>query len=132
MLNPKQRKSKKNQLSRLYGEQCWICKRNFLLEELTLDHLIPQCRYGSHNIVNLRLACKACNRKKDDKINVDVLSILTGDKKLCKMTSKADILESSPSILESLPNNALKTGCQLSDISIQLKIMEGFIPRVFT
>ncbi|MGL5033161.1 MAG: HNH endonuclease [Microcystaceae cyanobacterium] len=122
MLNSKQKKSKKSELSRLYGEQCWLCKNNFPLEKLTLDHLIPQSCYGSHHIVNLRLACRDCNRKRGNKIDVVVLSTLTGCKNLCKMTLKA--------ILESLPDNAFKTGCQLSDISTRTKIMENFIPII--
>ena len=52
---------------RLYGRQggdCNGCEVHFLPRNLTVDHIVPQSRGGSHHIDNLQLLCGACNSKK--------------------------------------------------------------------
>lgn len=51
-----------------YGQKCFYCAKDLLTEEITLDHIIPISRGGSHKKENLRISCKACNLKKDNKI----------------------------------------------------------------
>jgi len=43
------------------GYQCVYCKA---IENLTLDHVIPQSRGGSHESDNLVCACASCNSRK--------------------------------------------------------------------
>ena len=52
---------------RLYGRQggdCNGCEVHFLPRNLTVDHIVPQSRGGSHHIDNLQLLCGACNSTK--------------------------------------------------------------------
>lgn len=51
-----------------YGQKCFYCAKDLLIEEITLDHVIPMSRGGSHKKENLRISCKECNLKKDNKI----------------------------------------------------------------
>lgn len=44
--------------------QCQYCGSR---QNLTLDHLIPRCRGGSHSWDNLVTACQPCNGKKGDR-----------------------------------------------------------------
>ncbi len=67
-MNPKQKKSKKKQLSNKYGECCWWCGCRLPLDKLTLDHLKPKSRGGSDSLENLRLACFRCNHSRGNSL----------------------------------------------------------------
>lgn len=43
------------------GNKCLHCGTS---EELTIDHIIPLCRNGADNKVNMQTLCKSCNCKK--------------------------------------------------------------------
>jgi|TARA_Y100000996_G_scaffold370542_1_gene318221 5-methylcytosine-specific restriction endonuclease McrA len=43
---------------------CQYCGNKFLIESLTVDHLIPKSRGGANTWTNLVAACKKCNQKK--------------------------------------------------------------------
>ncbi len=45
-------------------EQCYYCKLQLDHTSLEVDHNIPLCRDGLHDLSNLVLACKDCNRLK--------------------------------------------------------------------
>lgn len=47
------------------GNKCLKCKST---ENLTIDHIVPKSRGGSHHIANLQTLCQKCNSKKGDKI----------------------------------------------------------------
>ena len=51
----------------LYGKQsgeCAGCKEHFQLRNLTIDHIVPRSRGGTHIRTNLQLLCQACNSTK--------------------------------------------------------------------
>lgn len=47
---------------------CYLCGRQPQGYDLTLDHVIPLVRGGSHTMDNLRVACRSCNSKKGTKL----------------------------------------------------------------
>ncbi len=54
----------------LYGEQgghCNGCKTHFKLQNLTVDHIIPQSKGGTDHIDNLQLLCGHCNSVKGNR-----------------------------------------------------------------
>ncbi|WP_231664232.1 HNH endonuclease [Pseudanabaena sp. 'Roaring Creek'] len=74
-MTKKQKDALKYQLAHVlgFGERCWwgtYCSSSnvFTLDELTLDHLIPQSKGGSNNPENLRLACLCCNRSRGNSL----------------------------------------------------------------
>jgi 5-methylcytosine-specific restriction endonuclease McrA len=55
----------KKEIGRLYASRCFYCGSN---QKITLDHVIPISRGGSHSIGNLVPACQFCNFSKHDKL----------------------------------------------------------------
>jgi 5-methylcytosine-specific restriction endonuclease McrA len=47
---------------------CYLCMRVLLPTEVTLDHVIPLAKGGSHTADNLRVACSPCNKSKATKV----------------------------------------------------------------
>src|SRR6185503_12538801 len=43
---------------------CYLCGTGSLTNEITLDHVLPLSRGGSHTADNLRVACVSCNCRK--------------------------------------------------------------------
>ena len=43
---------------------CQYCGNKFRWGELTYDHLVPRCRGGKTNFLNIVTACKPCNARK--------------------------------------------------------------------
>lgn len=43
---------------------CYLCGRILTLDEITIDHVMPLARGGSHTMDNLRVACGPCNSAK--------------------------------------------------------------------
>ena len=64
-LRPKQRASRRRRLMERDGDVCWYCGR-FLYDDVTIEHLIPQARGGSHAVENLVLAHERCNHDAGD------------------------------------------------------------------
>ena len=55
---------------KLYGEQgghCNACTEHFLIQNLTVDHIIPQSKGGTDHLDNLQLLCGHCNSVKGDR-----------------------------------------------------------------
>jgi len=50
------------------GGICYMCGNSPKGWQLTLDHVIPLVRGGSHTPSNLRVACRSCNARKGDKL----------------------------------------------------------------
>ena len=50
--------------SRDGGARCRYCGVRRRLRSLTIDHITPRSRGGTHELANLALACKACNGAK--------------------------------------------------------------------
>ena len=68
-MRTKQRRAKKANLLKAYGAKCWWCQCSFPARKLTLDHLVPQSKGGSHSLENLRLACVPCNSDRGNSLN---------------------------------------------------------------
>ena len=45
-------------------ESCAICKST---EKLTIDHIVPLSKGGTHDLLNLQCLCIKCNQKKGSK-----------------------------------------------------------------
>ena len=56
---------------------CCFCGIPLLMEDKTIEHLVPKSVGGSEEIENLAVACQPCNNKKGSRI-VDPTPILTG------------------------------------------------------
>lgn len=59
-----------NQKREAYERQngiCAVCKKNFLLEEMEGDHILPWHLGGKTNSDNCQMLCKECNRRKSGK-----------------------------------------------------------------
>ena len=55
-------------MKRLYSSSCAYCGAT---EDITLDHVVPLKRGGSHGIGNLVAACRTCNSSKGAKLLVE-------------------------------------------------------------
>jgi 5-methylcytosine-specific restriction endonuclease McrA len=55
------------QLYEEYNYICAYCNKIKSVSELTIDHIIPLNKGGSHDISNVVPACKSCNCSKQDK-----------------------------------------------------------------
>lgn len=51
------------------GHVCNVCQKNVPDNEIEFDHLIPTSRGGPTTAENLRVLCRACNRKKRDTLH---------------------------------------------------------------
>jgi 5-methylcytosine-specific restriction endonuclease McrA len=62
-MNSKQRHIRKHQLKKRDGLNCCYCKKEFKLEQLTIEHIIPNKRGWDNldHVSNLKLACRKCN-----------------------------------------------------------------------
>lgn len=49
------------------GERCAYCGKKLSLGMVTKDHVIPRCRGGRDDLLNVVAACSSCNAKKADK-----------------------------------------------------------------
>ena len=47
---------------------CQYCAQEFATDDLTMDHVVPRSRGGTHTWENVVLACSKCNQKKADKM----------------------------------------------------------------
>lgn len=55
----------RTRLLRRFGNRCYLCKKPFKFEDLTLEHLIPMGRGGSvKRFDNHALACESCQEAK--------------------------------------------------------------------
>ena len=64
MARDRKYQEKKQSLVKKYGLLCSYCDREFLYEELRLDHIMPKSRGGSNHIKNYVLSCERCNASK--------------------------------------------------------------------
>lgn len=49
------------------NNQCQYCAKHFMVDKLTIDHIVPSSRGGKNEWLNLATACKRCNQKKGNK-----------------------------------------------------------------
>ena len=64
----------------LYGEQggyCNGCEHHFMLQNLTIDHIIAKAHGGTDHISNLQLLCSSCNSIKGTRSHEELLVLLT-------------------------------------------------------
>ncbi len=67
-MKTKQKRDRRARLLKKNGSRCYLCHKNFLANQLTLDHLKPRSRGGSNKLENLRLACFSCNNRRSDRL----------------------------------------------------------------
>jgi len=48
--------------------KCFYCDTDLTIDNRTIDHLIPLCQGGKHEVDNLLPSCKDCNFNKQDKL----------------------------------------------------------------
>lgn len=60
----KQTLSKREKVFKAAGGLCVYCKIPMLIEEMTLDHVLPRSKGGTSRIENLVAACASCNHAK--------------------------------------------------------------------
>ena len=58
----------RKELKKLYSSPCFYCGS---LNKITIDHVIPISRGGTHGIGNLVAACAFCNRSKNKKFLIE-------------------------------------------------------------
>lgn len=62
-----------------FGQQegkCNGCQRNFHFDQMTVDHITPQSKGGSHEFDNLQLLCEPCATLKADNTMDDLFAAL--------------------------------------------------------
>ena len=57
-------KIKKRLFSDIVISPCCYCRYVFLVQDLTIEHLVPRCHGGTNEDHNISLACAPCNHKK--------------------------------------------------------------------
>lgn len=73
--------AKQKRIDRAYiierdGGRCHLCNRKVPEKLLTLDHLIPLSKGGTHTAENLRVACWPCNARKGARAANDQLLLI--------------------------------------------------------
>ena len=66
----------RNNLFYKQREHCNGCGEKFGIRNLTVDHIVPQSKGGSHHISNLQLLCHACNSMKGNRPHAYLLKRL--------------------------------------------------------
>lgn len=63
-----EKRRKRKQIVRRDGECCCYCRRFLVLNERTIEHVIPRSKPQSSNrLKNLKIACKPCNQSRGNK-----------------------------------------------------------------
>lgn len=66
----------------LFGKQegvCNGCRITFPFQNFTIDHVVPQSKGGTDHIDNLQLLCAACNSKKGNRTQAELIVALRKD-----------------------------------------------------
>lgn len=68
MSTAEKRRKKQKLAIRDGGAMCHYCLQWVKMYDLTIDHVVPRSRGGTHALTNLRLACRHCNELKADRL----------------------------------------------------------------
>lgn len=60
-------KKVRQEIFKTFKTECPICAEKDS-KKLSIDHILPVSRGGSHDISNLRILCKSCNSRKGNRI----------------------------------------------------------------
>lgn len=60
------RKLSRYDLCKIFKYRCQICFEKFPEKQLTIEHVYPQTKGGTHDDFNLTLTCRKCNCEKND------------------------------------------------------------------
>jgi 5-methylcytosine-specific restriction protein A len=58
------KKLKKKLFGHLFMAPCCYCRRVFMVDDLTIEHVIPLILGGTHDEANIALACAPCNHQR--------------------------------------------------------------------
>lgn len=58
----------KEKLWKLYEGKCSICGHQVILQNASIDHVLPKSKGGKNSMKNYALTHKKCNNKKGNKI----------------------------------------------------------------
>ena len=47
------------------GYHCCFCLNNYILDNLTIEHILPKILGGTNELVNLALSCEKCNNDRN-------------------------------------------------------------------
>jgi 5-methylcytosine-specific restriction endonuclease McrA len=82
--------------TRIVGYRCKICRREFPLDILEVDHIRPRARGGTDLPSNLRLLCPPCNKKKGSKVKKTTQKTVGKVKKTTKKTVAKSLTKKAP------------------------------------
>ena len=71
--NKKERDKIRHKLWLKSNKTCTICNNKIMLENVTIDHVIPKLYCGVNSMKNYRSACLDCNSRRGHKINISDL-----------------------------------------------------------
>jgi 5-methylcytosine-specific restriction endonuclease McrA len=49
-------------LAERFGPDCWLCRKEIAIAEVSIDHVLPISLGGDSSLENLRLAHLSCNQ----------------------------------------------------------------------
>ncbi len=79
-LGPVARRAYLLHLFETQGGKCYYCGAKIKTKNSTIDHMTPLARGGADKYYNMCMACKPCNRKKDDKTAEEFMGELRNGK----------------------------------------------------
>jgi 5-methylcytosine-specific restriction endonuclease McrA len=67
----------RDEIIRRDGQDCHICGEWVSIHDLTLDHIIPLKKGGTHTADNIRVAHRSCNSRKGSRSMKEIQSCVT-------------------------------------------------------
>lgn len=74
---------KKRLYANVYINSCCYCLKVFLINDLTVEHIVPLSFGGGNEDSNITLACAPCNRQLPSPLEVDYLGFKRDNILLC-------------------------------------------------
>nr|DAU32961.1 MAG TPA: RECOMBINATION ENDONUCLEASE VII [Caudoviricetes sp.] len=94
------RMTKRQRVYNKYSGHCAYCGKEIKIEDMQIDHIVPQKQHGSDDIENLNPSCRLCNHYKRAK-NIEqyrkyISTLIERVKKIyiVRVALKYDILKS--------------------------------------
>lgn len=65
LLNKKEYRILPKELHKIYSSSCWACGTS---QNISLDHILPLSRGGTHSVGNMLSLCRGCNSSKGNRL----------------------------------------------------------------